>query len=58
MGSENNTERIIKYMKEHERVDPVDISADLKIEFAEVMKITRQLVEEGVLGVIEEEMGE
>lgn len=50
---EDNTKRIVEYLKEHERAHPEDISGDLEIEFGEVMKITTQLVKEGVLGVIE-----
>jgi hypothetical protein len=45
----------VEYLKEHDRAHPADISSDLEIEFAEVMKITTQLVKEGVLGVIEKE---
>lgn len=58
MGSKDNTERIIEYMKEHEKAWPQDISLALKIAFSEVMNITRRLTEEGVLGVIEDRMEE
>lgn len=42
-------ESVIAYMKEHKKAWPYDISLALKIEFGEVMKITTQLIEEGIV---------
>lgn len=42
-------EMIIEYMKGHERAWPEDISRYLRLDFAQVMRITRKLLDEGVL---------
>jgi len=53
LPSEDNVmedrERVIAYMKEHERTYPSDISDDLGIEYDEVGKIIEHLKEEGVV---------
>lgn len=56
--NDENIKRIIEYMKTHERAWPQDISLALEIEFGEVMDITRQLVEENIIGFIEKEKEE
>lgn len=53
--SNENINRIVKYMRTHERAWPQDISLALEIEFGEVMEITRQLVKENIIGFIEGE---
>ncbi len=46
---EQAREMIIEYMREHQEAWPQDISRDLRLDFAQVMRITRTLVSEGVL---------
>ncbi len=48
-------EMIIEYMREHQEAWPQDISRDLKLDFAQVMCITRALLDEGVLGADDSE---
>ena len=45
-------------MKEHEKAYPSDISEKLEIEFEEVMEITKHLIEEGIVGFVEDEKTE
>jgi uncharacterized protein YfkK (UPF0435 family) len=42
-------EMIIEYMKGHEQAWPEDISRYLRLDFAQVIRITRKLLDEGVL---------
>ena len=51
--NDENIRRVAEYMEENERAWPQDISLDLKIEFGEVMAITKHLLKEGIIGFVE-----
>jgi hypothetical protein len=49
IADEDASAMIIEYMKEHSRAWPQDISLELRLDFEQVMRITRKLLDEGVL---------
>lgn len=49
VSDEEAQEMILKYMKTHERAWPQDISLALKLDFGQVMRVTRELLKEGVI---------
>ncbi len=40
---------IVEYMQEHDIAWPQDISFQLRLDFGQVMRITRRLLDEGIL---------
>lgn len=50
--NDENVRRVADYMAENEKAWPQDISLALKIEFGEVMAITKYLLDEGLLGFV------
>lgn len=50
--NDKNIKRVAEYMRVHEKAWPQDISLALKIDFGEVMEITKHLLDEGLLGLV------
>ncbi len=55
VSDEEATQLIEEYMREHGRAWPQDVAEDLRLPFAQVMKITTMLMKKGVLEEIGEE---
>ncbi len=55
VSDEEATQLIEEYMKEHGRAWPQDVAEDLRLPFAQVMKITTMLMKKGVLEEIDRE---
>ena len=49
VSDEETRAMIVEYMQEHDVVLPQDISFQLRLDFGQVMRITRRLLDEGIL---------